>query len=104
MVGSSDDPVAPRGRTSHAYRLCPKQGLRGVERHRANRTVGIGPNNQPRIDHVTETRRFDVRDCNADGTTISPPNVPWRMEITVSPTFVPKEVDPRRARAAGWAP
>ena len=26
----------------------------------------------------------------ANGTTISPPNVPWRMEITVSPTFIPE--------------
>ncbi len=74
-----------------------------MERHRANRTVGIGPNNQPRIDHVTETRRFDVRDCDANGTTLSPPDVPWRMEITVSPTFIPKEIDPtkRESRRLG---
>jgi hypothetical protein len=63
--------------------------------------VGIGPDNQPRIDHATETRRFGLRACSANATTISPPNVPWRIEITVSPTFIPKEIDPRRARAAG---
>ncbi len=51
------------------------------------------PDNQPRIDHVTETRRFDVRDCNAEGTTLSPPNVRRCIEITVSPTFTPKEID-----------
>ncbi len=61
--------------------------------------VGIGPDNQPRIDHVTETRRFDVRDCNANGTTLSPPNVPWRMEITVAPTFIPKEIDPTKSES-----
>jgi hypothetical protein len=58
--------------------------------------VGIGPDKQPRIERVTETRTFDVPDCNASGTTLSPPDVPWRMEITVAPTFVPKEVDPSR--------
>ena len=49
----------------------------------------------------------------ANATTISPPNVPWRIEITVSPTFIPKEIDPtksesRRLRAvivkAGFQP
>ncbi|MGH3127324.1 MAG: hypothetical protein ACRDPX_05345, partial [Gaiellaceae bacterium] len=59
--------------------------------------VGIGPDNQPRIEKVTETRRFEVPDCKADGVTLSPPDEPWRMEITVSPTFVPREVDPSRS-------
>jgi hypothetical protein len=59
--------------------------------------VGIGPDKQPRIDHVTETRRFDVPDCEASGTTLDPPDVPWRMEITLTPTFVPAEVDPSRS-------
>ena len=56
--------------------------------------VGIGPDNQPRIERVTETRRFLVPDCEAKGTTLSPPDEPWRMEIAVSPTFVPREIDP----------
>jgi hypothetical protein len=25
---------------------------------------------------------------------LRPPKVPWRMEIAVEPTFVPREVDP----------
>ena len=63
--------------------------------------VGIGPDKQPRIEKVTETRRFDVPDCEANGATLSPPNVPWRMEITVAPTFIPAEsrsVEERRRR------
>ena len=59
--------------------------------------VGIGPDNQPRIEQVTETRRFDVPDCEANGTTLSPPNVPWRMEFTVAPTFSPIEIDPSKS-------
>ena len=62
--------------------------------------VGIGPDKQPRIEHVTETRRFDVPDCEANGTTLSPPNVPWRMEITVAPTFSRPRSIRRRARTA----
>jgi hypothetical protein len=100
MVGSSDDPVAPRGRSAHAHRLVSEAGLRGVGKATVRiDPVGIGPDNQPRIDHVTETRRFDVRDCNANGTTLSPPNVPWRMEITVSPTFIPKDIDPTKSES-----
>ena len=61
--------------------------------------VGIGPEKQPRIEHVTETRHFDVADCKANGATLTPPNVPWRMEITVAPTFRPKDIDPTESEA-----
>jgi hypothetical protein len=59
--------------------------------------VGIGPDKQPRIERVTETRTFDVRDCKANGETLSPPNVPWRMEFEIAPTFVPRDVDPSKS-------
>ena len=36
-------------------------------------------------------------DCEANGATLSPPNVPWRMEITVAPTFIPAEIDPSKS-------
>jgi hypothetical protein len=66
--------------------------------------VGIGRDNQPRIDHVKETRRFDVRDCNANGTTLSPPNVPWRWRSWSRPPSSRRTSTPRRAKAAGWEP
>jgi hypothetical protein len=59
--------------------------------------VGIGPDKQPAIERVTDTKRFVVRDCTANGITLSPPGEPWRMEIAVAPTFVPHEVDPSRS-------
>jgi hypothetical protein len=111
MVGTSDDPdVAQASYTRYdvskdepgfaAVRLtrigwCPKPGLRQTG-HVTVRIgpVGIGPDKQPRIDHVTETRHFNVRDCHGNGITLTPPVVPWRMELEVSPTFVPKDVDP----------
>jgi hypothetical protein len=112
MKASSEDPVARAAYTRYdvsadepglaVVRLtrvgwCPREDLRQV----GNATVrigpvGIGPDNQPRIERVTQTKTFEVPDCNANGTTLYPPSAPWRMEIEVSPTFVPIEVDPSR--------
>jgi hypothetical protein len=111
MVGTSDDPDVARAAYTRydvskdepgfaAVRLtrrniCPNPALRQTA-HVTVRIgpVGIGPDKQPRIDHVTETRRFVIPDCEASGITLTPPDAPWRMEIEVSPTFVPKDVDP----------
>ena len=107
MVGSSDDPVAHASYTRYdvsddepglaVIRLtrlgwCPDPGARTTGKVTVRiGPVGIGPDKQPRIEKVTETRRFDIPDCEANGATLSPPNVPWRMEITVAPTFIPAE-------------
>jgi hypothetical protein len=77
---------------------CPRPDLRGTGKVTVRiGPVGIGPDSQPRIENVTETRTFDVPDCEASGATLSPPNVPWRMEITVAPTFSPIEIDPSKS-------
>jgi hypothetical protein len=109
MIGSSEDPVARASYTRYdvsddapglaVVRLtklgwCPDPGARTTGKVTVRiGPVGIGPDKQPRIERVTETRRFDVPDCEAYGATLSPPNGPWRMEITLAPTFVPAEVD-----------
>ena len=114
MVGSSEDPVARASytrydvskdepglavvRLARSTRWCPDPSARTTGKVTVRiGPVGIGPDKQPRIDRVTETRRFDVPDCEAEGTTLHPPDVPWRMEITLSPTFVPAEIDPSRS-------
>ncbi len=115
MVGTSEDPVARASYTRYDVSAdnpglafvqltrigwCPKPGLRQTGKATVRiGPVGIGPDKQPRIERVTETRHFDVRDCKANGDTLTPPNVPWRMEITVAPTFVPKEIDPSSSEA-----
>ena len=115
MVGSTDDPVARASYTRYDVSRdepglavvqltrvgwCPRPGLRQTGKATVRiGPVGIGPDNQPRIERVTETRRFDVPDCKADGVTLTPPNVPWRMEITVAPTFRPKDIDPSKSEA-----
>ncbi|HUG65651.1 MAG TPA: hypothetical protein VMK83_10575 [Gaiellaceae bacterium] len=113
MIGSSDDPVARASYTRYdvsedepglaIVRLtregwCPDPGARTTGKVTVRiGPVGIGPDKQPAIGQVTETRQFVVPDCEASGTTLSPPNVPWRMEITVTPTFVPKDIDPSKS-------
>jgi hypothetical protein len=113
MIGSSDDPVARASYTRYdvsgdepglaVVKLtrigwCPRQGLRGTGKATVRiGPVGIGPDKQPTIARVTETRTFKVPDCEANGVTLSPPNVPWRLEITVAPTFVPREIDPSKS-------
>jgi hypothetical protein len=113
MGGTADDPVARASYTRYdvsadepglavvrlsRYNWCPAPGSRSTGRVTVRiGPVGIGPDNQPRIERVTEVRRFDVPDCKADGAVLSPPKEPWRMEITVAPTFVPAEVDPSRS-------
>ena len=115
MVGTSDDPVARASYTRYDVSAdnpglafvqltrigwCPKPGLRQTGKVTVRiGPVGIGPDKQPRIERVTETRHFNVRDCEANADTLTPPNVPWRMEITVAPTFVPKEIDPSSSEA-----
>jgi len=119
MVGSSEDPVArasytrydvsadgPGFASVHLSRenWCPRRDLRQTAKAIVRiGPVGIGPDKQPRIERVTETRRFELPDCEANGVTLTPPAardgspVPWRMEITVSPTFRPKDVDPSKS-------
>lgn len=115
MVGSSEDPVARASYTRYdvsddepglaVVKLsrvgwCPREDLRQVGKATVRiGPVGIGPDRQPRIDRVTQTKTFDVPDCNAGGTTLQPPGVPWRMEITLAPTFVPKEIDPSKSES-----
>jgi hypothetical protein len=58
--------------------------------------VGIGPDKQPAITKVTALRHLTVHQCIATGFALPVPNRPWRLEISIRPTFVPQELDPRR--------
>jgi hypothetical protein len=58
--------------------------------------VGVGPDQEPTIARVTSVKRGLVKPCIATGFSLSVPNRPWRMEVSIKPTFVPQEVDPAR--------
>jgi hypothetical protein len=56
--------------------------------------IGIGPDKQPAIDHVTSSRTKPLADCEEEGFRLGAPRVPWRAEVTITPTFVPHEINP----------
>jgi hypothetical protein len=111
MAGSSDDPVARAAYTRYdvsrdgpgfafvqlsRVEWCPSPGLRkpGIATVRIG-PVGIGPDKQPTIARVTDEQTVVVRDCRiTPAVLLRPPNEPWRVEVTIDPTFVPNEVDP----------
>jgi hypothetical protein len=55
--------------------------------------LGIGPDNQPAIARVTETQIRPLPDCETNGFLLSPPAGPWRVEVSITPTFIPHELD-----------
>ena len=59
--------------------------------------VGIGADKQPAIAPVTQTKTGIVHACEAIGFTFVPPPVPWRIEVTIEPTFVPYDLDGTRS-------
>jgi hypothetical protein len=56
--------------------------------------VTIGPDKQPAIAHVTATQTKTLHHCTAKGFLLPVPNRPWRVEITIEPTFSPHDLDP----------
>jgi hypothetical protein len=62
-------------------------------------TVKVGPVvvntfNQPGIGTVTARRVVPVVACQPNQVLLRVPSVPWRVEVTIAPTFVPRELDP----------
>jgi uncharacterized membrane protein len=72
----------------------PPQGPHATTGHV---TVAIGPivvgdDNQPHLGKPTEVRRFDLRSKGQRVLTFRAPGPRFRVEVTVKPTFVPKEL------------
>jgi hypothetical protein len=75
---------SPPGRTNATVRIGP---------------VAIGPDKQPTIGEVTETRTVVVNDCTTEPVLFAAQDVPWRVEVEVSPTVSPRDVDPSKSEA-----
>jgi hypothetical protein len=54
---------------------------------------------QPAIGAVTASREVPVFACQPNPVLLRVPSVPWRVEVTVAPTFVPRELDPNQPDA-----
>jgi hypothetical protein len=74
----------------------PPQGARETTAHA---TVAIGPivigdDNQPHLGKPTEVKRFDIRSKQEVPLVFHAPGPRFRVEVTITPTFVPKELSP----------
>ena len=65
--------------------------------------VGVNEFDQPGIARVTAQRKVKVNACEPNPVVLPVPPQPWRVEISLDPTFVPRELDPSQgdARALG---
>ena len=113
IIGSSDEKIARAAYTRYdvsgdgpgfaVVKLsrigwCPKPSLRGTGTATVRiGPVGIGPDKQPAIARITDTRTFSVKDCQANGVVLNAPNSPWRVEVAIAPTFSPNEIDPSKS-------
>jgi len=59
--------------------------------------VTIGPDKQPAIAQVTQTKTAILHSCKAVGLSLAAPSGPWRVEVEIEPTFSPQELDPSKS-------
>jgi len=59
--------------------------------------VTIGPDMQPAIAQVIETQTAVLHSCQAHTFLLGAPSVPWRVEVTIKPTFSPNKLDPSKS-------
>ena len=59
--------------------------------------VAIGEDRQPTLTEVTETQVKTVHQCVTTPFLLPAPNGPWRVEVTIEPTFSPHDLDPENS-------
>jgi hypothetical protein len=57
--------------------------------------VAIGEDKQPAIANVIQEESVVLHSCEARTILLGVPNAPWRIEVTIEPTFSPNELDPK---------
>ncbi len=56
--------------------------------------VGVNEYDQPAIARVTARGETTIRACEAPSVLLRVPDAPWRAEVSVDKTFVPRDLDP----------
>jgi hypothetical protein len=59
--------------------------------------VEITETGQPAIANVAEQTSSVIHSCQLKTFSLPTPPVPWRVEVTINPTFSPAELDPRQS-------
>jgi hypothetical protein len=57
-------------------------------------TIGVGPDSQPAIERIIDVQRKPIYDCKTNGFSLPVPRGPWRVEVSITPTFSPHDIDP----------
>ena len=60
-------------------------------------SVTIGPDKQPAIARVLQQRSVVLHTCQSRTILFGAPSVPWRVEVTIQPTFSPHTLDPSKS-------
>jgi hypothetical protein len=61
--------------------------------------ITIGDDKQPHVVHATAVRRFDIRSKEEVPVLLKAPGPRFRVEVTISPTFSPRELVPSESDA-----
>ena len=72
---------------------CPREHVPGEVRIEVGR-LGFAPQGRLRMAQVTTARRWPVDPCRAEEFVLHTPPPPFRVEVHVTPTFVPAALDP----------
>ena len=72
---------------------CPRTHVPGEVRIEVGK-LGFAPQGRLRMGQVTTARRWPVHPCRAEEFVLHTPPPPFRVEVSVTPTFVPVAVDP----------
>jgi len=57
--------------------------------------IVIGDDKQPHVVKATVVKRFDIHSKQEKSVVMKPPGPRYRVEVTISPTFVPRELSPQ---------
>ena len=61
--------------------------------------IGVTKNLREYITHVTSQASWTIHSCKGRGFVLRTPRAPWRVEVEISPTFSPRELDPGQGDA-----
>lgn len=88
----------PPGASGHVEVVLSREAwcgkdVRGAIRIRVG-TVGISRSDQPTIARVTARDEGVIHSCQVKSFVLPTPPRPWRIEVSIDPTFSPSEIDP----------
>ena len=60
-------------------------------------TLAVNDNGQPKIDRLVNEQTSRIHSCQVREFVLPTPDQPWLVEVSIDPTFSPKELDPKKS-------